>query len=444
MKARSHPLYFHLVVFIFLALSLSLLYANTYYAPFAFDDISNIYLNPSVTQSDLSWESLKNIYYMSPNKRRVLPNLSFGFNYFFGGTNVFGYHLVNIIIHIGVSLVFYLLARTTLALPGPAKDFNRSAEIAFAATLLWAIHPLQTNGVTYIVQRMTSMATLFFLLSLLCYVKARIHARVDFKKILLGGASALFGVLALLSKEISAMLPVMILGYEFFFLRQARKNSKDRKKLFLMLGGGLLLFAAICLLFLGSNPIAGILNKFNYREFTLSQRLLTETRVVFHYLALLVLPLPSRLNLAYDYPLSTGLMAPPQTLLAIIGLIGLTWLVFALYKRDRLASFAIFWFLGNLLIESSVIALEIIFEHRMYMPSMFLFLAGVAWCYRLQVTPRPGQYSQNSHICPCSPACFQHLAAEQHLEKPDYPLDRCHQQSARFAERTHQSRYCLW
>jgi hypothetical protein len=229
---------------------------------------------------------------------------------------------------------------------------------------------------------MTSMATLFSLLSLYSYVKARL-AEKGFTRAWLFGAAALFAGMALLSKENSGMLPVIIAGYEFYFLPRSQKGKTNNRKAFIFYTVALLVFIGICLLFLGSNPIHSILAKFSSREFTLGQRLLTETRVVFHYLSLLILPLPSRLNLAYDYPLSTGLLAPPQTLLAILGLGTLVVLIFWLYRRDRLTSFALFWFLTNLVIESSFIALEIIFEHRMYMPSMFLILAATTWLFRL-------------------------------------------------------------
>ena len=370
------PVLFAVFVIVFLV------YANTLQSPFTFDD-QQIADNYFITHFDLSWEGLKKVASLSPNKRRVLPNISFALNYYLDGSNVWGYHLVNIIIHITVAFVFYLLASTTLALPVNAKRLQRTGEVAFMAALIWAVHPLQTNAVTYIVQRMTSMATLFFLLSLLCYVKGRIHNQFDLKKTALFSAATLFGIMALLSKENSGMLPVVILGYEFFFLRQPQTTLLNRKKVLFFCGGGLIVFLVICWIFLGSDPLASLLGGYSRRDFTVGQRLLTETRVIFHYLTLLVLPLPSRLNLAYDYQLSTGFFSPPQTLLAIIGLITLVGLVFSFYKRDRLMGFAIFWFLVNLIIESSVISLELIFEHRMYMPSMFLVLALVAWGYKM-------------------------------------------------------------
>ena len=171
-----------------------------------------------------------------------------------------------------------------LTLPGLASRFQRSGEIAFAAALLWAVHPLQTTAVTYIVQRMTSMATLFFLLSLLCYVKARI-TKNDSRKIILFAAATLLGAMALFSKENSGMLPVMILGYELFFLPRPGQEKKNRKTLLILTGGALVAFFLICWLFLGNDPLARVLHGYEGRGFTLGQRLLTETRIVLHYLS---------------------------------------------------------------------------------------------------------------------------------------------------------------
>jgi tetratricopeptide (TPR) repeat protein len=366
--------------FLVLSVFLVLAYSNTYDVPFIFDDSHNIVTNPFVKLDDFSWKSVKQLASLSPSPWRWLPNISFGLNYYWGGLDVFGFHLVNISIHALTAFFFYLLAKITLELPGMAGRFSRTKEIALVAALLWAVHPVQTNAVTYIVQRMTSMATMFSLCSLLCYARARLAA-ASHTKIILFAASILTGFMALFSKENSGMLPLMILAYEFFFLRQA--HAIKRKKLLLLAAASTLIFILICALFLGSNPVESILAGYGSRDFTLGQRLLTQTRIIFHYLSLLVLPLPSRLNLAYDFQLSTGLLAPAQTLLALTGLAGLTFLGFSLYRHARLASFAIFWFLGNLLVESSVIPLELIFEHRMYMPVMFVILAAASWAYRL-------------------------------------------------------------
>ena len=420
MKKRSPPLIlFHFSVFLIFFLVLCLLYANTLQSPFAFDDNPNIVLNPFIKIQEISWLSLQQAATDAPSsKYRWLPNISFALNYYFDGLNVFGFHLFNIIIHILTAFSFYLLARTTLELPAIGPRFKRTGEIALAAALLWAVHPLQTNTVTYIVQRMTSMATLFCLLSMLCYVKARLQPRT---RVILFAASLLFAIMALLSKENSGMLPVMIAGYEIFFLQQAGSKAGDNKKMLLRISMALVIFVLVCLFFLGTDPLARILNGYSIRDFTLGQRLLTETRIVFHYLGLLILPLPSRLNLAYDYPLSTGLLTPPLTLLAMIGIFLLVFLVFFLYRRDRLTGFALFWFLVNLVIESSVIPLELVFEHRMYMPSLFLVLAAVAWCYRLLDSRVNTTRTVLLDNCPA--ALCLYLAAQQGLAKRNLSVD---------------------
>ena len=356
------------------------IYANTFGSPFVFDDNVNIVFNESIRLQEINWQSIKSMTALNPNKWRFIPNLSFGLNYYAGGFNVFGFHLVNIVIHIATAFVFYLLSLTTLKLSQEFQGSNKTREIAIAAALLWAVHPLQTNAVTYIVQRMTSMSTLFCMICLYSYARGRL-ARNARAKAWLFVAAVLSASMALLSKESSAMLPFMILGYEFFFLHQpqyrVRHNNRSLAGIVLML----ILFTLICWLYLDTN-LARLLRDYSSMNFTLGQRLLTETRVVLHYLSLLFLPLPSRLNLIYDFPLSTGLMAPPQTMLAILVIGSLALLIFFLFKRYRLASFALFWLLLNLSIESSIIPMDIIFEHRMYMPAMFLMLAATTWCYK--------------------------------------------------------------
>ncbi|MDX1776356.1 MAG: hypothetical protein R3297_07220, partial [Desulfobulbales bacterium] len=330
-----------------LAIWVILLYSTTYEAPFIFDDTANIVNNPFVKLDDLSWQSLRQVATNGPNGWRWLPNISFGLNYYVGGLDVTGFHLVNISIHVMTAFFFYLLARLTLELPVMARRYAKTTEIALAAALLWAVHPLQTNGVTYIVQRMTAMAAMFSICSLLCYARARLADAVS-RKTGFFAAALITGVMALFSKQNSGMLPLMILGYEFFFLRRA--HFIERRKLLPGAAAALLIFILISVLFLGTNPVDRVLAGYGNRDFTPGQRLLTQTRIIFHYLSLLVLPLPSRLNLAYDFQLSTGLLAPLQTLAAVMGLAGISGLGFFLFRRDRLAAFAVFWFFGNLLV----------------------------------------------------------------------------------------------
>jgi len=130
---------------------------------------------------------------------------------------------------------------------------------------------------------------------------------------------------------------------------------------------------------MGFHPLEKIASSksYDHNNFTFIERVLTQPRVVIYYLSLIFYPHPSRLNLDYDFPLSHSLVDPTTTLLSLFAIIGLLAFAFYAAKKERLISFCIFWYFGNLLIESSVIPLAVIFEHRIYMPSMFICLIAV-------------------------------------------------------------------
>ncbi|MBU0484581.1 MAG: tetratricopeptide repeat protein [Proteobacteria bacterium] len=372
----------------------TLTYANSFQTPFSFDDEQNITENHALRINKLSWNSLHQLTTRSPLKHRWLPNLSFGLNYYFHGYEVFGYHLVNLAIHLLTAFLLYGLSFTTLILPQIDFKPRAAMELSLIAALLWAVHPLQTNAVTYLVQRMTSMAAFFYLAALLCYVRGRlaflacrslpekqkhpfpVATFFPIRSYLWWTGSLLCGLAAMLSKENSAMLVLIIPAYEFYFLRNQAKKT-DYKIIVPSLLITFVVLYVVGWLYLGTNPFTAITHGFGGRDFTMLERLLTESRIIFHYLGLILLPLPSRLNLAYDYQISHSLLAPPQTLLALLGIIGLLVLTAYLFKRHKLLSFGLFWFLANLAIESTILPLELIFEHRLYLPSTMLILAGV-------------------------------------------------------------------
>ena len=379
--ANRRQLLLHLAI---LAVSVVALYVNTLQVPFVFDD-SQIFANQSGDLCDFSWEGIQRAARSTAQPNRILPNLTFALNTCLHGTEVAGYHWLNIAVHLAAAIALYFLARLILEILLAREKsplLGREPEIAFAAALLWAVHPLQTNAVTYIIQRMTAMSALFSLLAVFCYLKTRLQCGRG--RLGCGLLTVLFATMALLSKENAGILPLTLLGCEVFIIQPDlaawRRNWQK------ILGPALLaamVFVLVALVFLGSAPWEHILAGYQNRDFTLGQRLLTEARIVWYYLTLLVLPLPSRLNIAYDYSLSTGLLAPPQTLLSLLGLVALLWAMVRLYPRQRLASFAIFWYLSNLVIESSVIPLMLIFEHRLYLPATMVLLAAVHFCYRL-------------------------------------------------------------
>jgi tetratricopeptide (TPR) repeat protein len=180
------------------------------------------------------------------------------------------------------------------------------------------------------------------------------------------------GVLALATKETAATLPCSLFIYEWFFFQDLSRTWLKRHLPFLV--GVFIVFIVVSYVYMGGNPLAKILSAYEFRNFTLTQRVLTQFRVVILYLTLLIFPHPNRLNLDYDFPLSHSLIDPVTTLLALSAIAGLLAWSAWLAKKDRLLSFCLLWFFGNLIIESSVIGLEMVFEHRTYLPSMLAIL----------------------------------------------------------------------
>ncbi|OGR05324.1 MAG: hypothetical protein A2511_01060 [Deltaproteobacteria bacterium RIFOXYD12_FULL_50_9] len=359
-----------------------LVYANSFKAPFVFDDFHNIVESPYLRIQNLSPDKLLAAASHSKISQRWVANLSFAVTYYFFGQDVWGYHLVNLLIHIMTGIAVFFLFRLTLHQPLLAGICKRPDEIALAATLLWLVHPIQTNTVTYIVQRMTSMAAFFEISALLSYIHARLSSANPTKKMAMFGASLLLAILALGCKENAAMLPIMVLAYEYFFISEPNRHT-SLLRIIICTALSLLLIFILAWLYYGENPIAAISAGYAERNFTMTERLLTQPRVVFFYLWLLFLPLPSHLNINHDFIISHSLFAPPSTWFAFLGLAGAAALIVYLFKHHRLLAFALFWFLGNLIIESSIIPLEIIFEHRLYLPSMFLLLSAAVYLAQL-------------------------------------------------------------
>ncbi|MBW1824424.1 MAG: hypothetical protein JRI87_07645, partial [Deltaproteobacteria bacterium] len=317
---------------------------------------------------------------LSKEHARRIGITSFALNYYFGGLNPFGYHLVNVIIHILNGLVLFFLSYTILTLPLTDRQGRGNAlKIAFLGSFIWLVHPIQTQAVSYIVQRLTSLSALFFLLSLLCYIKGRVNH--THKRLALFILSVFFGLLALGTKQNAASLPLFIILSEFFFFQQ-HPFQMDKKKwgLVILLTGLFLLIAGV---YLGPDFISRWTQSYEMRGWTPLERVLTQLRVIILYINLLFYPHPSRLNVDHDLPISSSLFSPFTTFLSLLFIIGLLILTIFLIRKNRLVSYALFWFFGNLVIESSIIPLVLVFEHRLYLPSMGPIILIVGLCVRM-------------------------------------------------------------
>lgn len=359
----------NLSVLLFLAVVLSLIYSNTFGVNFVFDDDGSIVSNELIHIYQLSQLNFTRLAELFKTTRSV-AQLTFALNFYFGHLNVFGFHLVNLIIHILASWTVYLFIRATMTLAGSGKD--RAEWIAVVASALFAVHPVQTQAVTYVVQRETSMATLFYLWAFLTYIHARTSGNRKFFIVTL-----LFFLLAVGTKQNAAILPFILLGYEFYFFQKF--DIAWLKKNLFPLGGAILAPVILGFFYTGPNMLSWIAERYAERSFTLTERVLTQNRVILHYLTLLFYPAPSRLNLDYDFPVSHGLT--PATVIAMAFIVLSLILMVCLARSRPVISFVIFWFFGNLFIESSILALEMVYEHRIYLPSIGFFLLFALLCY---------------------------------------------------------------
>jgi hypothetical protein len=362
------PLPLHHLIAIGLVIGVAfVVYSNTFYAPFYFDDLSNIVQNPNVQIKVFTWDRLeqlvKNTYKESI---RIFSYFTLALNYYFGEFNVFGYHLVNFIIHVASGIFLYWFLILTFNLPFLKEKYGSiSYKVAVFTSLIFISHPIQTQSVTYIVQRMASMAGMFYLLSMVLYIKGRLSFGKT-RSFYFGGM-VLSYLLGVFSKENVAILPFFIVLYEFYFFQNFDLSPKGKKILYLLVAA-LLVLGAFGFIIWGRRYINVIIEGYQYRTFTMAERVLTQFRIVLYYLTLLLYPHPSRLSLDHDFPISKTILDPPTTLISILIFVGLIGYSMWTAKKRPVISFCILWYFGNLVIESSIFPLEMVFEHRLYLP----------------------------------------------------------------------------
>ncbi len=383
-----------LPVFLVLAFLATLIYSNTFSAPFVFDDIRNIVENPRI-------KALRNFLDFSGS--RYIGFLSFALNYHFGMLDLFDYHLVNLSIHIANGFLVYLLILLLFRTPKiVSSDLTINARrMAFATALLFISHPIQTQAVTYIVQRFASLAALFYLLAVVCYLKWRQAESTGQSFTLTGigwyGLTLLSTVLAMKTKEISFTLPIMLVLIEVVFFQR-----RERSRWLPLIP---FLFSLLIIPFSRLDVVGGAEEGFA-KETTVisrSEYLFTQFRVIVTYLRLLFLPIHQ--NLDYDYPIYSSFSEPSVLLsfLFLCTLFGLSiYLVFSSRASSRLMGFGMLWFFLTLSIESSIIPIrDVIFEHRLYLPSVGFFvscLIGISRVgqYLVPIKGRPGSFSRSS------------------------------------------------
>lgn len=365
-----------------LTVLLLICYANSFNTQWQYDDFANIVHNEGVHLTQWSWPQLKAAFNGGWDYQvisRPLAYLSFAVNHYVGALDPFGYHLVNFVIHWLSAVVLFLVVQEVLFLPVWKRRYEAHARIiAFIAAALWACHPVQVTAVTYIVQRMTAMAGLFYISAIYCYVKARTGSKTGVRIARYIGC-ALFAVCAMMSKENTIMLVYALLLVELLFFQQINRRSV-RTAIVWALGLSVLLFAVG---WLYTDPFK-LFNPYTNRSFTMLERVMTQPRILFIYLSVIAIPMTSRLSILHDIEASHSLIDPWTTLPAIAGVVLSIFFLIMLIPRHRLFAFCGLFFFLNHAVESSILNLELIYEHRNYIPSMFLFVpvaVGVVRAY---------------------------------------------------------------
>jgi len=348
--------------FIFLAIATIAVYYHTLDVPFYLDDFSSIQENPLI----YNWQGFSQLWNYAP--LRIVGYLSFALNYYVGKFDYTGYHLINISIHFLVGFILYLFISTLLKTPRIKVSEQTQLWLPLFAALFFILHPLHIQAVTYIVQRLASLAALFYILTMFSFVQARLNSE---KKIMWIVICLISALLAFFTKQNTFTLPIVLLLIEICFFSTSFKTLFR----FGLISAGVLGFIFVMLSW-----------NLNYQPFSLEamQALTKETdkisrldyfasqmQVIWIYLKLFFYPIG--LHIDYDpFPLTGFNLFTIFATLAHFSIIAIS--LFFLRKLPLLAFGILFYYVAHS-IESGFIPIrDVIFEHRTYLPDIGLVI----------------------------------------------------------------------
>ena len=358
-----------------------LVYQRGLSGPFLFDDGPNIVQNTSLAIRDLNPHTLKQAAFSghSGPLLRPLSMMSFAANEYATGLDPYYFKLTNLVIHlcngVGLFILTWLLLDFYRKRYEPGLPLAYAQWISLAVAAAWLLHPFNLTSVLYAVQRMTSLSALFSIWGLVLFLWGRTRIYEGKSGILLITASLLlFTPLAALSKENGALLPLLMLVAEATLFGFHTEKPAARRFLIGFYVLSVALPAAIALAYLAMHTqwwLAG----YKTRDFTLTERVMTEARVVWFYIWQIVLPSTAQMGLYHDdIAISRGWFQPVSTAFAMAGVIALPVLAFIARKKAPIISFGVLFFLAGHLLESTIWPLEIAHEHRNYLPMYGILL----------------------------------------------------------------------
>lgn len=388
-----------------------LAYSNTFNVPFHFDDINIIVNNPAVKDFGYFLDDSKldqlHTHYIDHIRvvmeQRFVGMFTFLLNYRLGGFNTIGYHIFNISVHLLNSLLLYLLIKLTFETPFMKSSRLRgsSGTIALLSALVFTVHPIQTQAVTYIAQRFTALATLFYLATIYFFARWRLNADMSerFFRIFTSGwyaAALLSALLGMFTKEIAFTVPLAAALYEVLFF-----DGPYRYRL-MRLAPILMTMIAIPTSMMDLDEPGGLFEKISaasriHTDMSRTDYLATQMTVVVTYMKMIFMPIYQ--NFDYDYPVYRSFFGKEVfgSFLIIAGVLYAgAYYYFLSIRKDpiyRLISFGIFWFFQTLSVESTLIPIgDLIFEHRVYLPSVGAITALVT----LTVTTAEGRFKRQA------------------------------------------------
>jgi len=338
-------------------------YSNSFKAEFVFDDGHQIVENHNI-------RDLGNIplFFVKPGLAsdytelkgyRPVTYSTFAINYAISGYSVYSYHLFNFLLHFINALLVWLVTTRVIAQPGGNADHASLAP--YIAAALFALHPIQTNAVTYISGRAALLATFFSLLSLLCFIALR-QGGDKKKATLLSVLAAVFFFIGLLAKEMTVATLGIMAAYDIVFTVPRGGIAKARSALLTYLPLAILLGVYL----IAKSRLQGFI-AVGVQTHTPLEYLMSEMKVFWLYARLLLLPFNQ--NVDYNLPATTSLDL--QAMLCAAGIALVAVLIFKLRRKNLAACFFGLWSLAALLPESSIIPItDVAVEYRLYLPSI--------------------------------------------------------------------------
>ena len=350
---------------------------------FEFDDQANIIKNSELKKIDgLNASDIWQAMWSSDSGtlKRPLAMATFALQIAMTGFDPYPMKIVNLAIHWLTGVFLFYLSFFLFSHLSINRKFSLSINgLSMCASLSWLAHPLNLTSVSYIIQRMNSLSVLFTVLAILIYVKERCRQQTNKRQWLWPILQVIAcGLLGLSTKENAILLPIYLLITEFFIFRFQAYDQKNHDTIILAFAITVLLsLTAVIFLTFKMDFFSA---NYQYRDFDLEQRLMTQARILVWYLAMLIVPDISQMTLYHDgIEISRSLFTPISTFWSLVAIILMISSAFWFRNKSPWLGFGLLWFFGGHLLESTIIPLELVYEHRNYLPSFgIIFLIVLA------------------------------------------------------------------